>query len=443
VSADRTRALVASPFRYPGGKSRLVPQLRPWLAQPGMEVLLEPFAGGASMSLAAVAEGLVEHAVLVECDDDVAAVWQTVLSADASALAARVRAFRATDTAVAELLQAPARSTLDRAFLTLVRNRVNRGGMLHPRAGRLRRGERDRGLTSRWYPETLADRILDIAALRERISFRHGDGIEALRAHAGDPRFGAFVDPPYTIGGRRAGERLYVHSDVDHPQLFAAASSWAGPVTLTYADTPEVRELAAQHDFDVASYRLQGAQRRVSHELLVGPNIRPLARARRPGSLRQSDSVSRRALSDPTANIRSAMTTASDALHESATAVHVASAAERLGVSRRTVERLIADGALVRCAGPDRRSYVTSTSVTAAQGRRTDPMRRGSATDELTLVLASMDKLLSALRDDRAALLQALRERDEARAEVSALRTALADATSAESPAVRLLAAGG
>lgn len=216
---DRTRALVASPFRYPGGKSRLVPRLRPWLAQPGMEVLLEPFAGGASVSLAAVAEGLVQHVVLVERDDDVAAVWQAVLSADASTLAARVRAFQATDTAVAELLQGPARSTLDRAFLTLLRNRVSHGGLLHPRAGRLRRGERDRGLASRWYPETLAERILDIAALRERISFHHGDGIETLHAHAGDARFGAFADPPYTIGGRRAGERLYVHCDIDHPRL--------------------------------------------------------------------------------------------------------------------------------------------------------------------------------------------------------------------------------
>lgn len=440
---DRTRALVASPFRYPGGKSRLVPRLRPWLAQPGMEVLHEPFAGGASVTLAAVAEGLVQRAVLVEQDDDVAAVWQTTLSDDASALAARVRTFRATDTAVAELLQAPARSTLDRAFLTLVRNRVSHGGLLHPRAGRLRRGERDRGLASRWYPETLAERILDIAALRERISFHHGDGIDKLHVHAGDPRFGAFVDPPYTIGGRRAGERLYVHYSVDHPKLFAAASAWAGPVMLTYADTPEVRELAAQHDFDAVGYRLQGAQRPVSHELLIGRNTRAFVRARRPGRTRQSDNVSCRDLSGPAATIPSPMTAASDALHESANAVHVATAAERLGVSRRTVERLIAEGALVRCAGPDRRAYVTSTSVTAAHARRTEPLRRGTATDELALVLASMEKLLSALRDDRAALFQALRERDEARAELAALKAELADAPGAESPAVRLLAAGG
>lgn len=139
---------------------------------------------------------------------------------------------------------------------------------------------------------------------------------------------------------------------------------------LTYADAPEVRELAAQRDFDVVSYRLQGAQRRVSHELFVGPGIRTLARAGRAGSMRQSDSLSRRSLSGSAATIRSAMTV-SDNSQVSATAVHVTDAAERLGVSRRTVERLIAEGALVRCAGPDRRTYVTSTSVTAAQARRT------------------------------------------------------------------------
>jgi DNA adenine methylase len=52
-------------------------------------MLVEPYAGGCITSPAAVFEDLVERAVLVEKDPHVAAVWHTVLSADAEWLAAK------------------------------------------------------------------------------------------------------------------------------------------------------------------------------------------------------------------------------------------------------------------------------------------------------------------------------------------------------------------
>jgi DNA adenine methylase len=406
---DRARGLVISPLRYAGGKSRLVPRLRPWLAQQGLRVLLEPFAGGASVSLAAVAEGLIERAVFVERDDDVAAFWQVAVGAEAPELARRVRAFRATEPAVdAALAMAPAH-LVDRAFQSLLRNRVSRAGIMHPRAGRLRRGEADRGVGSRWYPDTLADRILDIAALRSRITFIHGDGMELLAAHAGDRSVGAFIDAPYTVGERRVGERLYAHADVDHRRLFELAAAFAGPALLTYADTAEVRLLATRSGFDVGRLQMQSSHHARSAELLISRDLRLL---RQP--LRRRDILARRNPSASAAKVRNAMTP-SDACD----ALHVTAAAERLGVSRRTVERLIADGRLARAQGPDARSYVTAVSVAAAELQKVEPLRRGHAAEELALVLGSMDKLLAALRDDRAALLQALR------AELAALREAL------------------
>ena len=49
-----------SPLRYPGGKTWLVPHVRAWLSgiKPKPAVLVEPFAGGAIVSLTAVMEGL-------------------------------------------------------------------------------------------------------------------------------------------------------------------------------------------------------------------------------------------------------------------------------------------------------------------------------------------------------------------------------------------------
>ena len=70
-----------SPFRYPGGKTWLVPQIRRWLeslpTQPTM--CIEPFAGGGIVSLTVAFERLAEQAVLIELDAQVASVWRTII----------------------------------------------------------------------------------------------------------------------------------------------------------------------------------------------------------------------------------------------------------------------------------------------------------------------------------------------------------------------------
>ncbi len=71
-----------SPFRYPGGKTWLVPYARQWLRSLAHRPseLIEPFAGGGIIALTAVFDGIVDRATLVELDEDVASVWETVLN---------------------------------------------------------------------------------------------------------------------------------------------------------------------------------------------------------------------------------------------------------------------------------------------------------------------------------------------------------------------------
>jgi DNA adenine methylase len=47
-----------------------------------------------------------------------------------------------------------------RAFATIIKNRVNRGGILANGASFIKNGENGKEITSRWYPETLRRRIL-------------------------------------------------------------------------------------------------------------------------------------------------------------------------------------------------------------------------------------------------------------------------------------------
>ena len=95
-----------SPFRYPGGKTWLIPTLRRWLSslEPTCrKTFLEPFAGGASATLLAVMESFSEKAFFAELDGDVARVWNTVLSVNGCELAERVEGFKISKAATTRL----------------------------------------------------------------------------------------------------------------------------------------------------------------------------------------------------------------------------------------------------------------------------------------------------------------------------------------------------
>ena len=67
-----------SPFRYPGGKTWLIPIVRQWLKQNGTptSLLIEPFAGGGIVSLTAAFEKLAGHITMVEMDEEIAVlIW--------------------------------------------------------------------------------------------------------------------------------------------------------------------------------------------------------------------------------------------------------------------------------------------------------------------------------------------------------------------------------
>ncbi len=260
-----------SPFRYPGGKTWLVPYVRLWLGSKPQKVkeLIEPFAGGSIVGLTAAFEGLVDKVSLIELDHDVASVWQTILNGDGKKLAARILSFNPTPSTVRSLFEREPKTSLDRAFATIVRNRVQRGGILAPGAGLMKKGENGKGLTSRWYPETLYRRILDIVSIKHKIQFFQGDGIEYIRKNIHRQRVAFFVDPPYTVAGRR----LYRYSDIDHKGLFSMLRKAAGDFLMTYDDSSEIRSLTVQFRLDCETVAMKNTHNASMMELLVGRSL--------------------------------------------------------------------------------------------------------------------------------------------------------------------------
>lgn len=262
-----------SPFRYPGGKSWFVPAFREWLATgEGISTLVEPFAGGAVVVLSCLAADERLHGAMCERDERVAAVWSVALGSsddEFEALANAILRFDLTrDSAAACLSDEPA-NRVELAFQTILRNRVNRGGIIARRGGLLRNGERNMGIASRWYPDTLVARLRGVRALAGRLEFVHGDGFDLIRRFASDPSAAFFVDPPYTAGGKRAGARLYTHSTLDHAKLFEECAGVRGPVMMTYDDAPEVRDLASANGFSVEPVAMRNANHQRMSELAI------------------------------------------------------------------------------------------------------------------------------------------------------------------------------
>jgi DNA adenine methylase len=265
-----------SPFRYPGGKTWLIPQIRKWLItlpQKPVE-LLEPFAGGAIVSLTAIAEDLVDRVTMVELDDAVASVWQTILGDDAAEwLADAILSFDFQPQSVRDFLKAVPPTSRERALQTIIRNRVNRGGILAPGAGQLKQGESGKGLRSRWYPETLRKRVLAIAKYRNHMTFLHSDGLGIMQQYVNRADWAFFIDPPYTASKNSSGKRLYTHSHIDHSQLFRLAGEITGDFLMTYENSQEVLQLANQHGFDTHVIAMKSTHHIKKTELLIGRNL--------------------------------------------------------------------------------------------------------------------------------------------------------------------------
>ena len=102
--------------------------------------------GGGSISLTVASERLVSDVIMAEIDADVAAVWQTMLDAEnALWLANRITTYALTPENVASLLDETPSMVSERAFQTIVKNRVNLGGILALGAGRRKFGEAGKG----------------------------------------------------------------------------------------------------------------------------------------------------------------------------------------------------------------------------------------------------------------------------------------------------------
>lgn len=240
-----------SPLRYPGAKSLLYPVLGSIFTgaveRAGMrfDLLVEPFAGGASTSLRLVAEGTVERILLADADPVVAAFWQ-VAAADTDHLIDRMHDEYSSyvvpggGTALARWdywkhwTPIPGASDesvrRDRAMRCLFLNRTTFSGILHGRAGPLggRAQTSKHTIGCRFNPEDLAERLRFIEHLYRNnrlVDVWRADWRATLDSVASrykvllPDNVVAYLDPPYLA----KSERLYPEAAGEFPHAELAA----------------------------------------------------------------------------------------------------------------------------------------------------------------------------------------------------------------------------
>ncbi|MCP4459574.1 MAG: DNA adenine methylase [Cytophagales bacterium] len=259
-----------SPFRYPGGKTWLIPVVRKWLRQcKEPKKLIEPFAGGGIVSLTAVFEKLVDQALMIELDKEIAAVWEVIINGNHSWLAEQIYSFDLTPEHANRILQKEEKTIEEQAFSTILKNRIFHGGIITKGSGLIKNGENGKGIKSRWYPKTLHDRILAIGYVKKKINFETGDAFEKIKKAKHDFGTYFFIDPPYTI----AGKRLYTHFEIDHDALFSLTAQLEGKFMLTYDDTEEIRNLVDKYGMDFRTIPMKTTHHIQKNEIIISDNF--------------------------------------------------------------------------------------------------------------------------------------------------------------------------
>jgi len=281
-------APLLSPLRYPGSKRKLIPYLKAVLEANQVEpsLLVEPFAGGASVSLQLAADDPGLTIALSDADPLVAAFWKCVFF-DTKWLVDAIDSLKISLASWDRYKSSHPRSTRDRALKCLFLNRTSFSGIIATTGGPL--GGRSRSsqypIACRFPKITIIKRILQASTLADRVAFvRACDWAESLAmlptlTPASRPgRVFVYLDPPFYAKAERLYNVFFAHAD--HVRLSRALSRLRYPWLLSYDPAPAIVCLyqnngSAPKRIDML-YSLVSSSRKSRPQELIVTNLRRL-----------------------------------------------------------------------------------------------------------------------------------------------------------------------
>jgi DNA adenine methylase len=264
-------------FRYPGGKSKLVPDLLPRFHITRKMTYFELFLGGGSTGLAVAREYPDIDLVFNDLNQNMFSFWSIVAcgtDADFQALLGRVAACVVTMELFLSMRATEPAGTLDRAFRALFFNRTTYGGCGNgPMGGKNQDGTWR--IYDRWDAESLVSQMTEARnLLRGRTIVTGDDFSETIKLAARRESF-TYADPPYYL--KSAKNNLYhiPWKHEDHVRLrdcMRGLDNWV----MSYDNHPAIAELydgfAHREVLTETDYSLRAGNRSVCEAVIMSPS---------------------------------------------------------------------------------------------------------------------------------------------------------------------------
>ena len=278
ASAKKVISGFSSPLRYPGGKTRLASKLLEVIeancTKKSEVTLVEPYAGGAGVSLSLLFSEQVKGILINDLDRAIAAFWRVAVD-DADYLINKIRRTRIT----VEEWRKQRRIFLDTksirklAFATLFLNRTNRSGIMNggPIGGLDQSGKWK--IDARFTKGTIIRRLQKIQEYRDRIEVSSLEGmmlLKELEQRADKDWYFIFLDPPYFLKGRSLYMNHYSHaSHEDLSQLLRKSplKKWV----MTYDNASHIAQLYSDMNIREFAIRYNARTVRMGKELMITP----------------------------------------------------------------------------------------------------------------------------------------------------------------------------
>jgi len=232
-------------LRYPGSKARFSDFIAKTISLNSKKprLLVEPFCGGASVSIALLEQGYVDEVAINDVDPLIAKLWKVVFSTDGAAwLAKQVKEVPLTIEEWKRQKSLEPSTDREAALKCLYLNRTSFNGIIH-KAGPLGGwGQKSIKIDVRFKREKLAARILELAAFAGQVRVHNEHWRSFCNQYSKQPEAVFYLDPPYF----HKAEQLYgyVFDEHEHERLRDYLKGLKGrPWLLSYDDAQEVRDL--------------------------------------------------------------------------------------------------------------------------------------------------------------------------------------------------------
>ncbi len=282
-----------SPLRYPGGKRKLAPLVADIFQRQGTDIKLfvEPFVGGAALSLCLLESGVAEEIAIADKDDLVAAFWQVVFSNEAEKLADQVSNSKVNIRSWRKIKADKPSRILDKAFKCIFLNRTSFSGILHDRAGPIG-GIGQTGkyrIDCRFNKDALSRRIIELSNYKDRVRFircqsykkTFSDIKQTKLAKNSNKNLYWYLDPPFIEKANFLYRSSFKPADHELLKKQILDANFPGNWVLSYDDVQIARDLYSKYKgFSRVnlSYnaRVDSVERLIASEIVVSNVIERL-----------------------------------------------------------------------------------------------------------------------------------------------------------------------